>query len=110
MILQCLFPLRFICLIFLQSKGPLQALPSKAVQCQQFLVVLTSVHVFRKTIDVTLWASIGQVTSKFLKTVSSVTLLVCEMSAIVRYLEHSLALPFLGIGMKTDLFQPCGHC
>ena len=23
---------------------------------------------------------------------------------------HSLALPFLGIGMKTDLFQSCGHC
>ena len=25
-------------------------------------------------------------------------------------LEHSLALPFFGIGMKTDLFQSCGHC
>jgi len=24
--------------------------------------------------------------------------------------EHSLALPFFGIGIKTDLFQPCGHC
>jgi len=24
-------------------------------------------------------------------------------------IEHSLALPFLGIGMKTDLFQFCGH-
>ena len=24
-------------------------------------------------------------------------------------LEHSLALPFFGIGMKTDLFQFCGH-
>ena len=23
--------------------------------------------------------------------------------------EHSLALPFFGIGMKTDLFQSCGH-
>ena len=34
----------------------------------------------------------------------------CEMSAIVWYLEHSLALPFFGIGMKTDLFQSCGHC
>jgi len=29
---------------------------------------------------------------------------VLEMSAIV------LALPFFGIGMKTDLFQSCGHC
>ena len=38
-----------------------------------------------------------------------ITLLVCEMSAIVRYFEHSLALCFFGIGMKTDLFQSCGH-
>ena len=33
-----------------------------------------------------------------------------DMSAIVRYFEHSLALPFFGIGMKTDLFQSYGHC
>ena len=38
-----------------------------------------------------------------------ITLLACEMSAIVRYFEHSLALPFLAIEMKTDLFQFCGH-
>ena len=31
------------------------------------------------------------------------------MSAIVRKFEHSLGLPFLGIGIKTDLFQSCGH-
>ena len=35
------------------------------------------------------------------------TLLACEMSAIVRQFEYSLALPFFGIGMKTDLFQSC---
>ena len=40
----------------------------------------------------------------------SITWLVCEMRAIVPYFEHSLALPFFGIGMKTDLFQFCGHC
>ena len=40
----------------------------------------------------------------------SITLLVCEMRAIVRYFEHSLAFPFFGIGMKTDLFQSCGLC
>ena len=40
----------------------------------------------------------------------SITLWVCEKSAIVQYFEHSLALPFFGIGMKTDLFQSCGHC
>ena len=32
------------------------------------------------------------------------------MSAIVWQFEHSLALPFYGIGMKTDIFQSCGHC
>ena len=40
----------------------------------------------------------------------SITLLACEMSAVVRLFEHSLALPFFGIWMKTDLFQSCGHC
>ena len=40
----------------------------------------------------------------------SITLLACEMSASVRLFEHSLALPFFGIGMKTDLFQSCFHC
>ena len=40
----------------------------------------------------------------------SITLLACEMSAIVQKFEHSLALPFFEIGMKTDLFQSCGHC
>ena len=24
--------------------------------------------------------------------------------------EHPLALLFFGIGLKTDLFQSCGHC
>ena len=33
-----------------------------------------------------------------------------DMSAIVQYFEHSLTLPFFGIGMKTYLFQSCGHC
>ena len=36
--------------------------------------------------------------------------LACEMSAMVWYFEHSLALPFFGIGMKTDPFWSCGHC
>ena len=40
----------------------------------------------------------------------SITLLVCEMSAIVWQFEHSLALSLFGIGMKSDLFQSCGHC
>ena len=33
-----------------------------------------------------------------------------EMSTIVQWFKHSLALPFFGIGMETDLFQSCGHC
>ena len=40
----------------------------------------------------------------------SITLLVCVMSTIVQQFEHFLALPFFGIGRKTDLFQSCGHC
>ena len=36
----------------------------------------------------------------------SITLLACEMSAVMQYFEHSLALPFFGIGMKTDLSSP----
>ena len=35
----------------------------------------------------------------------SITLLACEMGAIVWQFEHSLALSFFGIGMKTELFQ-----
>ena len=34
------------------------------------------------------------------------TLLTCEISAIVQQCEHSLALPFFRIGMKTDLSSP----
>ena len=40
----------------------------------------------------------------------SIILLTYEMSAIVGFFEHFLTLPFFGIGMKTDLFQSCGHC
>ena len=40
----------------------------------------------------------------------NITLLACEMSANVQLFGHSLALSFFGIEMKTDLFQPCGHC
>ena len=40
----------------------------------------------------------------------SITLLACEVSAIMWKFKHSLALPFFGIGMKTDLLWSCGHC
>ena len=32
------------------------------------------------------------------------------MSAVVQWVEHSLVLPFLGLGMRIDLFQSCGYC
>jgi len=40
----------------------------------------------------------------------SMTLLACEMNAVVQKFEQSLTLPLFGIRMKTDLFQSCGHC
>ena len=39
----------------------------------------------------------------------SSTFLACEMSVVVGQFEHSLALSFFGIGMKTDVFQSCGY-
>ena len=36
----------------------------------------------------------------------SLTLLACEMSAIVQWFEYSLALSFFEIRMKTDFFSP----
>ena len=42
----------------------------------------------------------------------SITLLACGMSAIVHLCTFwtFMALPFFEIGMKTNLFQSCGHC
>ena len=40
----------------------------------------------------------------------SITLLACEVSAIVWEFKHSLVLTFFCFGMKTDLFQSCDHC
>ena len=40
----------------------------------------------------------------------SITFLASEMSAIVQQLHNSLALPFIGIGIKADLFPSCGCC
>ena len=40
----------------------------------------------------------------------NITLLACEVSAVVQWFEYCGALPFFGIGIKTDLFQSCDHC
>ena len=57
------------------------------------------------------WSESSQFTYRWSLTwrILSIILLVCEMSAIVWYFEHSLALPFV-TGMRTDLFQSCEHC
>ena len=36
-------------------------------------------------------------------------LTIMEMSAIVQWLAHSLVLPFLGTGMRIDLFKSYNH-
>ena len=62
----------------------------------------TSLNIWKFLVYVLCWC--------FAWRILSITLLACEMSAIVWQFEHSLVFPFLGIGMKTDLFQSCGHC
>ena len=47
----------------------------------------TSLNIWKFTVHVLLKPGLEYLSS---------TLLVCEMSAIVQYLEHSLVLPFLG--------------
>ena len=37
-------------------------------------------------------------------------LTIWEMSTIVWWIEHSLVLHLLGIGMRIDFLQSCGHC
>ena len=64
---------------------------------------------FSKT-SLNIWKFLVHVLLKPGLEILSLTLLACEMSAIVQQFEHSLGLPFLGIGMKMDLFQSCGHC
>ena len=62
----------------------------------------TSLNIWKFTVHILLKPGLENLT---------ITLLACEMSAIVCSLSilwHLL--PFLGTGMKTDLFQSCGHC
>ena len=57
-----------------------------------------------------IWKFLVHVLLKPSLEILSITLLACKMGAIMQCFEYSLALPFFGIGMKTDLFQSCGHC
>ena len=61
---------------------------------------------FSKT-SLNIWKFIVHILLKPAWRILSITLLVCEMSAIVQQFEHFLA---FGIGMKTDLFQSYGYC
>ena len=55
--------------------------------------------------NLNIWKFLVQVLLKLTWRILSITLLVCEISAIVQQFEDSLALPFFGIGMKTDLYH-----
>ena len=76
--------------------------------------VTLKIGVLGKWLRVVWWSSSGTWEKRqiqaFFCMAWRITWLGCEMSGIVWYFEHSLVLPFLGIGVKTDLFQSCGHC
>ena len=55
------------------------------------------------------WKFLVRIMLKFGCKILSMTLLAWEMSAIVWWLAHSLLISFLGIGIRIDLFQSCGH-
>jgi len=56
------------------------------------------------------WKFLVDILLKLSWRIFSITLLACKMSIIVRKFEHFGALLFFWIGMKTELFQFCGHC
>ena len=71
--------------------------------------LISGSSVFSKS-SLNIWKFTVHVLLKPAWRIFSITLLACEMSAIVEKFEHSLALPFFEIGMKTDILQSCGHC
>ena len=67
--------------------------------------LISGFSAFSKT-SLNIWMFTVHVLLKLAWRILSVTLLACEMSVIMWLFEHSLALPFFVIGMKTDLFSP----
>ena len=61
-----------------------------------------SLYIWRFSVHILCWSLAWRILS--------ITLLACEVRAVVWYFEHSLTLPFFVIEMKTNLFQSCGHC
>ena len=53
-----------------------------------------------------IWKFLVHVLLKPSLEILSITLLACKMGAIMQCFEYSLALPFFGIGMKTDFSNP----
>ena len=104
-------PSEFSC-ISLQSKGLSRVFSNTTVQKHQFFGTQPStqsnshIHNPAQTFGSSWFKYCWILAWRIL----NITLLSCEMSAIVLLFEHSLALPFFWIGMKTDPFQPCGHC
>ena len=60
---------------------------------------------FSKT-SLNIWKFMVHVLLNLDRGIWSITLLASEMSATVRWFEHSLALPFFGIGMKKQTSIP----
>ena len=57
----------------------------------------SSLNIWKLSVNVLLKSSLR---------ILSITLLVCEMSAVEQLFEHSLPLPFFGIGMKLTFSSP----
>ena len=75
---------------------------------QQMLTFWSLVFAFSKS-SLNIWKFMVRVLlNLFLGNFEHYLASVWEMSANMWQFEHSLALPFFGIGMKTDLFQSCG--
>ena len=76
---------------------------------QRMLAIWSLVPLFSKT-SLKFGSSLFMYCWSLAWIILNITMLVGGMSAIVWQFEHCWPLPFLGIGMKTDLFQSCGRC
>ena len=114
------FDLWFVChfhtqLVHLSVLSSSTVEPCYCCCCEVTSVVFDSVqpHRWQPTRLPHLWDSPGKNTGvgwSLAWRILNITLVTGEISTIVESFEHSLALPFFGIGVKTDLFQSYGHC
>ena len=73
---------------------------------QQMLAIWSLVHLTLLDLACTSGSSQFMYSWSLAWRILNIILLACEMNTIKWQFEHSSALPVLGIGMKTDLFQP----